>query len=337
MASKTRTLPAPVQIVTDHWATWRTSTLAAAVELDVFTAIDEGKQTAEAVASRAGADASAMRRLLDVLVAMKHLTRGGGQYDLTPATRTFLSRKSDLFMEGIDQVSRMLSMSWQQLAQAVRDGHPVVLGGAPRGEFFAVLVKSIFPQSYAGGKIAARGIPPQARKRIRNILDIGGGAASWSISIAQEIPGARVTLVDLPEVVPVARQYTERHGVADRFEYREGDFRAVEFGAEQFDLVILGHIIHGEGAEWGKRLIARCAAALRGKGMLLIAELIPNDARTGPAIPMLFDLNMLLHTPSGATFTMRDYREWLKAAGFGPVKMVKSAALPSPLILATKP
>lgn len=38
MAPKTRTLPAPVQIVTDHWATWRTSTLAAAIELDVCVA-----------------------------------------------------------------------------------------------------------------------------------------------------------------------------------------------------------------------------------------------------------------------------------------------------------
>lgn len=337
MAPKTLALPSPIQISADQWGTWRTCTLAAAVELDVFTAIDEGKLTADAVAARAGANASAMRRLLDVMVAMKYLARRGEQYELTPIAQTYLSRKSGLFMEGIDQVSRMLSMSWQQLAQTVRSGNPVTAGGPPRGEFFAVLVKSIFPQSYAGGKIAARGIPPQARKRIRNILDIGGGAASWSISIVEEIPGARVTLVDLPEVVPVARQYTERHGVADRFDCREGNFREVEFGAEQFDLVILGHIIHGEGAEWGKRLIARCAAALRSKGMLLIADLIQNDARSGPALPMLFDLNMLLHTPEGATFTMREYRDWLKAAGFGPVKMIKSAALPSPLILATKP
>lgn len=191
MPAKSRTLPSPMQIYADQWADWRTSTLAAAVELDVFTAIDEGKRTADAVASRAGANASAMRRLLDVLVAIKYLARHGEQYELTPVARTFLSRKSDLFMEGIEQVARITSMSWQQLAQAVRDGHPVVQGGASRGEFFAVLVKSIFPQSYAAGKIAARGLPAQARKRIRNILDIGGGAASWSISIAQEIPGAR--------------------------------------------------------------------------------------------------------------------------------------------------
>jgi len=58
MAPKTRTLPSPVQIGADHWATWRTSTLSAAVELDVFTAIDEGRQTAEAVASRGGGSSS---------------------------------------------------------------------------------------------------------------------------------------------------------------------------------------------------------------------------------------------------------------------------------------
>lgn len=336
MATKTRTIPSPMQISTDQWAAWRTSALSAAVELDVFTAIDEGKRTADAIASRVSANMPALRRLLDVMVAMKYLTHRGEQYDLAPVARTYLSRKSDLFMEGIDQVSRMLSMSWQQLAQSVRSGNPAPAGGGSRGEFFAVLVRSIFPQSYAGGKIAARGIAPQVRKRIKSVLDIGGGAASWSIAIAEEIPGAHVTLVDFPEVVTVARQYTERHGVAARFDYREGDFREIEFGAEQFDLVILGHIIHGEGAEWGKRLIARCAAALRSKGTLLIAELVPNDARTGPVMPMLFDLNMLLHTPAGATFTMGEYREWLKAAGLGQVKMIKSATLPSPLILATK-
>ncbi len=336
-AKQARTLPSPMQISTDHWATWRTSALAAAVELDVFTAIDEGQRTAGAIASRTSANASAMRRLLDVLVAMKYLTRRGENYELVPVARTFLSRKSDLFMEGFDQVTRMLSMGWQQLAQVVRTGQPIIReGGAAPGEFFAVLVKSIFPQNYVGAKTAVRAIPPQTRRRIKNILDIGGGAASWSISIAEEIPGARVTLVDLPQVIAVARQYADRHGLASRFDYREGDFREVELGNEKFDLVILGHIIHSEGAEWGKRLIARCAAALRSKGMLLIAELVPNDARTGPALPMLFDLNMLLHTPEGGTFTMRDYRGWLGEAGFGQVKTIKSASVPSPLILAVK-
>lgn len=339
MPSKShRSLPSSMQIAADNWAAWRTAALGAAIELDVFSAIDDGNRSAEAIALRAGASAPAMRRLLDALVAMKHLTRRGENYELTFASRTFLSRKSDLYMEGVEKVSRMLAASWQNLAQAVRTGHSVLDGtGSARGEFFAVLVKSIFPQNYASGKIVAHDIPPVKRRRIKKILDIGGGAASWSISIAEEIRTAHVTLVDLPEVVPVARQYADRYGVAARFDYREGDFRTIDFGSNQYDLAILGHIIHGEGAELGQRLIARCATALNSKGMLLIAEFIPNDARSGPAMPLLFDLNMLLDTQSGATFTMRQYREWLKAAGFARVRLIRSAALPSPLILAIKP
>ena len=35
MAAKSRPIPSPIQIYADQWAAWRTSTLAAAVELDV--------------------------------------------------------------------------------------------------------------------------------------------------------------------------------------------------------------------------------------------------------------------------------------------------------------
>lgn len=339
MAKKrSKSLPSPLQMVDDQWAPWRASTLAAGLELDVFTAIDKGHHTAAEVAAHANANESAMRRLLDALVGMKYLVRRGQRFLNTPAAETYLSRNSSLFVEGSDQVGRMLSMGWQQLAQVVRSGRPAFGDGtgAPPAEFFAVLVKSIFPQNYAGAKSAVHAMAPSLRKRIKNILDIGGGAGAWSISIAEEIPHARVTMVDLPEVTAVARQYATRHGVLDRFEYREGNFREVQFGDEQYDLVILGHIVHGEGAELGRQLIQRCAAALRSKGVLLIAELVPNDERTGPATPLLFDLNMMIHTPEGATFTMREYRQWLKEAGFGSVKTIKSDSAPSPLILATK-
>ncbi len=330
--------PSPLPIASDLWATWRTAALAAASELDVFTALDKGLSTAEEVAAHSNANAGAMRRLLDAMVGMKHLVRRGDRYELALAARTYLSGNSDLRMVGAEQVFRMLQMGWQQLAQVVRTGRSAFgEGGPPPAEFFSVLVKSIFPQNYVGAKSAARAMGPAVRRRIRNILDVGGGAGAWSIAIAEEIAAARATIVDYPEVIAVAREYVNRRGLAERFEYREGNFREVDFGTGEFDLAILGHIVHGEGAEWGRRLIERCAGALRGKGILLIAEFIPNDKRTGPAIPLLFDLNMMIATPEGATFTMREYRQWLKEAGFASVKTVKSAMTPSPLILAVKP
>jgi len=49
--------------------------------------------------------------------------------------------------------------------------------------------------------------------------------------------------------------------------------------------VILEHIIHGEGREYGRQLIEKSFGALKAKGVLLIAEFIPNDNRTGPELP----------------------------------------------------
>jgi hypothetical protein len=63
--------------------------------------------------------------------------------------------------------------------------------------------------------------------------------------------------------------------------------------------------------------------------------MIPNDTRTGPVFPLLFGLNMLLHTEGGDVFTMAQYKQWLKQAGFGRVQVIETES-PSPLIVATR-
>jgi 2-polyprenyl-3-methyl-5-hydroxy-6-metoxy-1,4-benzoquinol methylase len=141
--------------------------------------------------------------------------------------------------------------------------------------------------------------------------------------------------MDYPEVTAVTRQYAAEFGVAGRYDYLEGDLRQVEFGREQYDVVILGHIIHTEGEKWGKALISKSYDALKPGGMLVIAEMIPNDSRTGPVFPLLFGLNMILHTKEGDVFTMAQYKQWLKQAGFKNVKTVEADS-PAPLILATR-
>ena len=94
-----------------------------------------------------------------------------------------------------------------------------------------------------------------------------------------------------------------------------------------YDLAILGHIIHSEGEKWGKKLIKKMYRILTDNGMLLIAEMIPNDTRSGPMLPLLFGLNMLVHTEAGDVFTMRQYREWLKDAGFRKVQNLAGGIL----------
>jgi 3-hydroxy-5-methyl-1-naphthoate 3-O-methyltransferase len=331
-------LPSPMPIAQDLlWGGWSALAAGAAMELDLFTIIHRGKTTAAEIAAEANTHESSTRRLLDAMVALKYLTRKKDRYGLTPAAATFLVRSSNLYMDGGGKFASGHLMGWTELAQAVRTGAPVIADepGA-RGEFFSMLVRCIFPPGYAAATEAVNSLDRAARTRIRKILDIAGGAAAWSIPFVQAIRSARATVLDLPQVTAFAREYAAKFGVADRFGYIEGDLHQVDLDDGAYDLITLGHVIHSEGREDGVKLIERCFRALAERGMLLIGEFVPNDDRTGPPIAMLFGLNMLLHTPVGDVFTMKDYREWLKGAGFRAVKTIHTPSAVSPLILAQK-
>ncbi len=316
---------------------WRGQALAAAVELDLFTHVAEGNSTAQKIAAAAGVSEHGARRLLDALGALGYLKKTKQIYRLTPIASEFLVRGKPFYMGSAVSVGKMLSTAWSNLANVVRDGRPFNAGMSDedRESFFAQLVPAIFTTSFTAASAAVKSLPPTVRRRIKRILDIGAGSAAWSIPFAKAIKGARVTVADYPEVTQVTRQFTEGWGVADRYEYLEGDFHQVDFGAERFDLAILGHIVHGEGADQGQRLLKRVCDALGEGGLLLIAEFIPNDDRSGPVMPLLFGLNMLINTESGDVFTLREYRDWLKAAGFRKVTTIPAPHI-SPLILATK-
>jgi hypothetical protein len=315
---------------------WRGLALSAAVELDLFSHINAGKSTAEHVADAAGASLHGTRRLLDALCGIGYLKKSGRNYRLPRAAAEHLVRGKPLYMGDAAMIGKMMMGPWSMLAEVVKSGRPLQVdrSAQERQLFFTKLVPAIFTPSFLAASAAVKRLPAATRRKINRILDIGAGAAAWSIPFAKALKHARVTVADYPAVTEVTRQYTERWGVSDRYDYLEGDFREIDFGTG-FDLAILGHILHGEGPDWSRRLLRRTCEALSVGGMLLIGEFVPNDERSGPAAPLLFGLNMLINTPAGDVFTMREYRAWLKEAGFTKVATIPAPHV-SPLILATK-
>ena len=333
---KSSTPVTPMKFVSDLWAARMSLALIAAIDLDVFSVIAQGKKTSADIARAINAPRHGVERLLDALVGMEYLNKRGTQYTLSPMSDTFLVRNKPSFIGPMADESRMTMPAWLELAKTIRSGKSVAsIDSAEGREFFPRLVKAIFPLTYAGARSLVEKFPQAKLKKIERVLDVAAGAAAWSIPFAQAVPTARVTAVDYPEVTAVAREYAQQFGVADRFDYLEGNLRELDFGQKQYDVVILGHILHVEGEKWGKSLIAKSYKALKPGGTMVIAEMIPNDARTGPPFPLLFGLNMVLHTAEGDVFTMAQLKQWLKQAGLSNIKTVEADG-PSPLILATR-
>ena len=198
--------PSFVRLASDIWAFQITAILSAALELDVFSAIGKGRRTAAEVATAAGSQLRGIERLLDTLTALRYLKKIDGRYGLEPIAAIYLVRESPLYMEGVPQILRGMSMMWSTLADAIKAGASLT-GPASEEQaraFFPILVKQIFPMNYTASQSAIRKMPKARLSRIQRILDIGGGAGAWSIPFAAALRKARATVIDYPEMTAIA-------------------------------------------------------------------------------------------------------------------------------------
>jgi ubiquinone/menaquinone biosynthesis C-methylase UbiE len=331
----------PQPILDAAWSFAVTRVLATAVELDLFTWIARDQTTVEELARTTSCPARGLAMLLNALTALRYLEARGGRYGLSPVSAAYLTKTSSHYIGTYLLHNTTESWPlWAQLSDVVRRGTPArhsVHGDQADVEFFSQLVQSLHRLGADAAAVAARALRDGIPETATRVLDVAAGSAVWSLALAKDDPQALVTVVDLPEVVDrVSRQFVDQEGFSDRFTFWPGDLRQMDFGESAFDIVILGHICHGEGAEGTQALIRQAYRALRSGGQILIADFVPDEDRCGPLMPLLFAIHMLVLTDNGDSFTLAEYQTWLLNAGFAQVRPVPAPA-PSPLILATKP
>src|SRR3974390_585200 len=86
--------PTPEHIHQTLNAHQQTAALKAAIELDLFTAIDEGNRTAQEMATYLKASERGVRILSDYLTILGFLRKDEGRYSLSEDAARFLSRHS---------------------------------------------------------------------------------------------------------------------------------------------------------------------------------------------------------------------------------------------------
>lgn len=333
--------PTPERIMEMAWGFAPSRALVAAIDIGLFTEIAGGKNTLAGLQQATGASQRGLRMLLEAMLALGLLKRqgagNGARYSLPPDVDAFLVEDRAGYQgEFIRLHSNLIEDHWRKLTDCVRTGRPVVAVDIPEegAPFWQQLVDPLFTMNYAAARRLAEELSRLYPQPIR-VLDVAAGSGVWGIAAAQVNPAARVVAFDLPETLPHARRKAQTHGVADRFEFSPGDIRRDQLGLAEFEVVVLGNICHSEGVAHTRELLAKVAQALKPGGAIAIADFIPDDDRSGPPLPLLFALNMLVHTSEGDTFTFSDYAAWLKEAGFGDVRKLQTPS-PSPLILATR-
>jgi acetylserotonin N-methyltransferase len=153
--------------------------------------------------------------------------------------------------------------------------------------------------------------------RFRRLADLGGATGHMAVAASRHYPAMRAVVLDLPEVVPLAKELVAATEVADRVEVAAGDFFADPL--PRADLYTLGRILHDWSEEKIMKLLRKAHAALPPGGAVLVAEKLISDDRAGPDWAQMQDVNMLLVT-EGRERTLGEYAELLKRAGFAEVE-----------------
>jgi ubiquinone/menaquinone biosynthesis C-methylase UbiE len=339
MASPATAPVTPERIMQFAWGYAPPLILEAAIRHHVFDTLDAGSKTISEVHTATGASERGLTAIMHALVGLGFLAEDEeARYSLTPESAAFLVSTKPGFHGGlIRHCSGQLIPKWLELNEIVATGHPTeaVNQQDSGSDFFQEFVNDIFPMSYPAAQALARHFnTPNTGEPIR-VLDLAAGSGVWGIALAQSSEQAQVTAVDWPAVIPVTRNTVTRFGLADRFSFVEGDLLQTDFGSN-YNLATLGHILHSEGKERSKALLAKTFQALASGGTIAISEFLVNTGRTGPVISLLFAVNMLVNTDDGDTYSFEEIAHWLSEAGFIDARTLEAPG-PSPLILATKP
>ena len=325
----------PSYIMQTATSFWASKALLTAVELDLFTTIEDEAMTASRLGDELGLHPRGIYDFFDALVALKFLKRDGdgpeAKYSNTPETASFLNKKSPAYIGGLpEMLNTRLFGFWNDLGTALKTGKPqneIKHNGKPIfEELYSDEVRlGEFLDAMTGFQAAnfqqlAKGFD---FSKYKSVGDVGGALALLSRIVAEHHQHLTFSSFDLPEVAPLAQKHIDAAGMTKRIKVVKGDFFKDDL--PKADVITMGNILHDWNLEKKKILIKKAYDALPEGGAFIAIENLIDDARRENAFGLLMSLNMLIEFGDAFDYTGANFREWCREAGFQRFEIISLA------------
>jgi hypothetical protein len=299
-------------------------------ELEIFDSLAREPATPAELAERHGFDLRGAEILLSLLTSLGFCVSHLGRYRVTEPARNFLLRASPFYWGGVFVQQRTQNPI-----------HAAIRGAVLRREYRMVGQSSAEPpvEMWESGQMdvpTARGIAAFMHSHslaaatgmalrvdlsgVTSLLDVGGGSGCFSITLAQQNPKLRCTVLDLPAMCEVALEYVAAARVSDRVGAHPANMFKDEW-PRGHDAMLFSNIFHDWGPETNAKLAASAFNALPKGGRIYLHEMLLDDSGNGPRTTAAFSALMLANT-RGRQFTFLQLKELLESAGFVEIDVV---------------
>jgi len=295
--------------------------ILSAAELDLFGLLGKEPRSSREVAQSFGLDLRATNIFLDALAGLGLLEKGDLGYRVPENLGPILSGSSTESVSPFLKHMGTLWKRWGALNEVLKTGMPLQTGSweqrspQEREAFIAAM-------HVIGRQMASEIINSISLERVKRILDVGGASGTYAIAFLEKSMDIRVTLLDLPSVIPLARKRLQEKGLLNRVDLVAADFEQDPL-PQGHDMVFLSAIVHQNDRTQNRNLFAKAREALNQGGRILIRDHVMDPSRTQPPAGALFAVNMLVSTRGGTTYTFQELQEDLESAGFGQVRWIR--------------
>ncbi len=299
--------------------------LKAALELEIFTRIAEGKRTLSAIAKSGGVDERGAQALLHALGFMGLLVNEQNEYRLTPTAETYLVKGKATYLGN----AWLGELAWDvrgDLARALRTGK------APLANPFGDAYEPIRAERAASGladwerqlewanqfwdKIE---IPREGKKTVRGL--VAGESGILPLALAKRWSGFRVTVIERAMALPFTRQLAEKMGVGSQVTFQARSALNLDNLNETYDLIFLDNLAQYASPPENLGLFRKAYQLLALDGQLILRSMVADDDLRGEVA--LMGVEVFLRGAEGNVYPYVEYRGMLEAAGFAQVEQLK--------------
>jgi demethylspheroidene O-methyltransferase len=297
--------------------------LLALVKLRVLEALVPGPQAVASLARQAGLAEDRMAILLQGGAALGLLKRRrDGRFSLSrkgavmlgvPGLLGMIQHHSVFYRDLADPVALLRGETATELAQF----WPYVFGaGGPIDPEVAATYSGLMTDTQA--MVAEDTLRLVDLSGRQHLMDVGGGVGAFLASAGRVNTRMRMTLFDLPAVVPEAKARFAAAGMAARVEIVPGSFRhdALPQGADTISLV---RVLYDHEDETVLALLRAVHAALPEDGLLIVSEPMSGGIEPDPITDTYFAFYTLA-MGTGRTRSAARIAAMMAEAGFSRIR-----------------